>query len=149
MQREFCRERGRVDLTSHRSAELATSHPDLTRRANHRHSEIIAEIVKPAPDPAAGFLLFEFPQSDGGPHVRTPHLPNASSPVGRRPNQYRSRAVSMRDNSCRCARTRRHAAWRRCHGRRGPFAEWIGFAPEMIAPIAICRAFYFTQRGNR
>src|SRR5882757_2608586 len=80
MQREFCRERGRVDLTSHRSAELATSHPDLTRRANHRHSEIIAEIVKPAPDPAAGFLLIEFPQSDGGPHVRTPHLPNASSP---------------------------------------------------------------------
>jgi hypothetical protein len=24
----------------------------------------------------------------------------------------------------------------------------IGFAPERIAPIAICRAFYFTERGN-
>jgi hypothetical protein len=96
MQREFCRERGRVDLTSHRSAELATSHPDLTRRANHRHSEIIAEIVKPAPDPAAGFLLFEFPQSDGGPHVRTPHLPNASSPVGRRPSVSFARRFDAR-----------------------------------------------------
>jgi hypothetical protein len=82
---------GRVGSNVSPIARIGNTSSDLTRRANHPHNDILAQIVKPAPETAAGFLLLEIPQSDGGPHVRTPHLPHASSPAGRRPNQYHSR----------------------------------------------------------
>jgi hypothetical protein len=62
-------------------------------RENHRHSDIIAQIVKPAPDKGAGLLLLEIRQTNGASHVRTPHFFAASSPAGRGPNQYHPRAT--------------------------------------------------------
>jgi len=82
----------------------------LTRRANHRHNDIIAKIVKPAPETAAGFL---FPKSPNRTAARTSgrHTsPHASSLARRRPNHYHPRVISMRASY---ARARERAGTRR------------------------------------
>jgi len=88
---------------------------------------------------ATGFLLKltsiqRLPQSDGGPHVRTPQtLPHASSLARRRP----SLCETFRSAGARERAGRRRAAIARA---RRPSTPRIGFAPETIAPSAICRA---------
>jgi len=44
-------------LMCRRKSLLAAIPTSLTRRANQRHSDIIAKVSKPAPETAAGFFI--------------------------------------------------------------------------------------------
>jgi len=133
----------------------------LTRRANHRHTLIVARI-EPAPGNWLRAFLFGIQESDGGRTSRrciSHRRPRRRQ--RRRPNLYlEHRAFGNADIHVALARSfgtgrclftlagvRERAGPRRgeVHGRTRPPPMEIGFAPEMIAPIAIMPHILFTQ----
>jgi hypothetical protein len=134
----------------------------LTRRANHRHISIVARI-EPAPGNWLWAFSFEIPESDGGrtsrrciSHRRLRRRQRAAV----RTSTFEHRAFGNADIHVALARhleagrslftlagARERAGPRRgeVHGRTRPPPMEIGFAPEMIASIAIMPHILFTQ----
>jgi hypothetical protein len=103
---------------------------NLTRRANQRHTGILARVFKPAPQNAAGFFNWNFPnRTAAARHGATPPkrtLPERRQRAAVRTNMTLSPSAVARerDGTRRGMRPCPHAA---------PHFEGYGFAPEMIA----------------
>jgi hypothetical protein len=107
----------------------------LTRRANHRHSDIIAKVSKPAPATAAGFSFLEIGRRRASEQATLFHAfcvvahaspfepPDLNHIAGTRERAGRRRALRVRP--------------------RPPCSQGIGFAPQMIAPTIRDHAAHF------
>jgi hypothetical protein len=129
----------------------------LLRRANHRHIYIIAAILEPARETAAGFL------NRTAAAFGTHHLPCQRIAARRVCKRAAVRALDMGPDllgsrstvsgSCRrnFAGTRERAGTRRGLGPRSQAASVteIGFAPEMTVSIRPCRIFHSHQERSR